>query len=691
MLAENLTYLILFRIYRYIKGNWFSLFFGNGSLNSNFYIKKKMGDLQRGLNFFDMERLLGMCFLVFSMVGSTISLCGQCDSPFDRHQSPKIANYEIEVLLDTKAKKITCHQKLIWKNTSPDTIDELRFYMYMNAFQDTLSTYLKNAHRVFLQDISHRKENEWGSIVITKMTDESQNPLHKDQHYIRPDDANLNDYTILSVPLKHPILPGKTGVYDIDFETKMPKTISRSGYSKNDFFLFVHWFPQVCVYEPDEKGDWGWNSHQFMRRTEFFADFGDYKVTINAPKHLVIGGSGCRVKNETIADRQIVTFEAYDLIDFGWVVYPDFDTYTYRVGNTDVEILMPPEHCAFASRYLEAITMALEYMEKHVGEYPYPKITVVDPPVHALNSGFMEYPMMITGASFYGIPRCVRSVESLVVHEFLHMYFMATIATNEKERPWMDEGFVTYYEDRVTDDYYGPKRSFYNILGFHSGNGENSRLEYVDLPNPSVGTIARPGWEIKESYKGLVYAKTATVLKTLENIIGQPIMDKIMQSYYEKYKFAHPREKDLRQVMRSVLSNEKFDFDFDIDEYLDQCLHGTEVCDFAVGKYYAKDGIHHMVLKNKGNLHIPVEWKCTFVDGHVVSGMWDGSGKKEITIEYDVELQKIEVDPEHKIYLDIDFNNNGRDLHPNKLPLVKYATKTTNWMQTIFNVGSFLF
>ena len=31
------------------------------------------------------------------------------------------------------------------------------------------------------------------------------------------------------------------------------------------------------IYEQKTDGDWGWNSHQFHRRTEFFSDFGNYK------------------------------------------------------------------------------------------------------------------------------------------------------------------------------------------------------------------------------------------------------------------------------------------------------------------------------------------------------------------------------------------------------------------------------
>ena len=520
------------------------------------------------------------------------------------------------------------------------------------------------------------------------------NNLAKTAEYIQPDDGNEYDQSILEVPLDKPLLPGETGTYEIDFTTKMPKTIARSGYSQKDFFLFVHWFPQVCVYEQDKNGIWGWNSHQFVPGTEFFADFGDYNVSISASDHLQVGGSGCRTSETKENSRQIVEFQAHDLIDFGFVVYSEFDVYKSSFQGVDIEILMPPEHCAFADRYRQAIENGLEYMIENVGPYPYPKITIVDPPVHALNSGFMEYPMMITAASFYGIPKSIRSVESLVIHEFVHMYFMATLASNEKEEAWLDEGFVTYYEDRITDHFHGDKSSFYNILGFRSGNAENSRLEYTKLDHSQLGPIAQPGWEIKGPYKGLIYAKTSSMLKTLEGLVGRPSMDKVIQTYFEAYKFTHPKEADFRRIVSEVLSDKNLDFD--LDHFFDQCLHGTEICDYEVLTIgNVKDGSIYkskILVSQNGGLQFPVDIEVKFENNSTELIRWDGTkGEKTYEFSRGYRIQSVNIDPKNKIFLDINFNNNSLTYDPNRKPIIKYAAKSTHWMQTILEYASFLF
>lgn len=638
--------------------------------------------------------MIRLSYILFLLLIHSL-LSAQCNSDYNKNQSPKIANYDITVDLDHEGKVAHCHQTLKWKNTSPDTIRSLRFYMYMNAFQDMKSSYLRySGGKVFGRDIADRSAKEWGHISIDKMLNSEGENLVISAEYIQPDDGNKYDQSILEIPLNIPLLPGETGMYEMNFTTKMPKTIARSGYSQKDFFLFVHWFPQACVYEQDKNGIWGWNSHQFVPGTEFFADFGDYNVTVTASDHLQIGASGCRISEIKENGKQVVKFQAHDLIDFGFVVYSEFDVYKSTFRGVEIEILMPPEHCVFADRYRQAIEHGLEYMGENVAPYPYPKITVVDPPVHALNSGFMEYPMMITAASFYGIPKSVRSVESLVIHEFVHMYFMATLASNEKEEAWLDEGFVTYYEDRITDHFHGKKSSFYNVLGFRSGNAENSRLEYTKLDHSRLGPIARPGWDIKGPYKGLIYAKTSSMLKTLEGLVGLPTMNKIIKAYFEAYKFKHPKEADFRRIVSEELADQVLDFN--LDKFFDQCLHGTEICDYKVididinktnSLYTSK-----ITVSQNGGLKFPVDIEIVYENKNKKLLRWDGAaGEKIYEFTSDSKVQSVNIDPNNKIFLDINFNNNSLTNAPDKKPIVKYAAKSTNWMQTFLEYASFLF
>ncbi len=50
--------------------------------------------------------------------------------------SERIANYSIDVSFDPEIKMIRGKEIIEWKNSSKNSIDELQFHLYWNAFRD---------------------------------------------------------------------------------------------------------------------------------------------------------------------------------------------------------------------------------------------------------------------------------------------------------------------------------------------------------------------------------------------------------------------------------------------------------------------------------------------------------------------------------------------------------------------------
>lgn len=650
-----------------------------------------------------------------------LSICvcrGQCDYEQWTEEYPVVSNYVIHVELDHVAKKAVGRQQLTWKNTSEDTLYEIPFYMYLNAFKNMQSTYLKGSGgEVFGQKLKNKSKEMWGWIEMNQIIDGDGNDLTSNQKYIQLDDGNVMDQSVCLLTLLNPISPGDEIVLDIQFESKLPYIISRAGYSKNDYFFFNHWYPQPGVYEKNKTGQWGWNCHQFFRSTEFYADFGHYEFNLTLADQFVVGASGCQISQKQ-NDNGTKTYQyiAKNVIDFAWIAYPLFEEYHDRYKHVDIKALIPEEHCMMAPRYLEAVKYALEYLEEHVGPYPYPSITICDPPMHGLRSGLMEYPMLITCGSFYHFPKGIRTIESLVIHEFTHMYFMATLASNEKEEAWLDEGFVTFYEDKIMDHYYGEQQSLFDFCGYTSGNAENTRLEYTTMRNPSEGAIARPGWEIEGEYKGLIYAKTATMLRTFEGLIGNEVFEKIIKSYFHKWKFRHPKEHDFRAVANAVIQQELGDtYGDNMDWFFDPCLHGVEVVDYYVkdltfGNVENKQGVFgdgndkvyscvesedffsFCTIANKGNLEIPVELLIRFENQSDTSMVWDGKGREQRFRFENRRIQSVEIDPNNKVPLDLNILNNSLIIQAeNTSTKLSIFNRTNRILQNILEITASIF
>ncbi len=623
--------------------------------------------------------------------------------------SKRIASYDIAVELDAEAKKIYGKQVLYWSNPSSDTIFELQYHLYHNAFKNSKTTFMRN--REF--DLLNTDDDpcNWSYVDVQRITDEYGNDLTGAMEYIQPDDGNEFDQTVLRVPLKKPVLPGEQIKVNLDWQTKLPKIRPRTGYNK-DYYFMVQWFPKLGVYESAgmryaRKGQW--NCHQYHANGEYYADFGNYKVDITVPENFVVGASGV-LKDRKLEKGQLTyRYEVEDVIDFAWTASPKFVEEHTKWKDVDIRFLCYPEHRHLAERYFRAIKNSMEYLDEHIGEYPYPSLTIVNPPLHGIFSSGMEYPTLITTLSFCLLPEGVKTLETIAIHEFIHQYFMQMVATHEQEEPWMDEGITTYYEGRILNHYYGETTSTIDFLGIHVGNIEYNRIEFFNMRNPKIADNSYYARDfIHGGYGPISYNKAAIWLRTLEGLVGLETVDKIMKTYFERWKFDHPCTRDFINIVNEVVREDHGDtFGDDMNWFFDQVLYGSDLCDYELGvlshqKDQPLEGYYDdleecekipedyreeaesnatIVAFRKGEVIMPVEILVEFADGSTYLQKWDGIARSKSFTYPGKEIICAELDPERKIYLDKNFLNNSITLKSQKPAIRKYFTQFMGWIQ----------
>ena len=369
---------------------------------------------------FDLRRC------IFLALWSAVFIAGRATAQqpitiFPEPLSPRIANYAIKVTLDDEAKRIQGDMVITWNNPSDDTIDELQFHLYTNAFKNNRSTFIREMiHSTGVGRKSGRPRKSpweedagWGWIRIDHLEVDDTN-LTDQIVYIQPDDQNDDDRTVIRVPLPRPIAPRATAKIDLSFEVKLPQCHRRMGWWGDDFFMLAHWFPKLGVYEtpnmryvPFDAPRGRWNCHQFHAATEFYADYGVYDVEITLPTKYVVGTSGLIVAERDNGDgTKTVVAHAEDVHEFAWVADAQFEEALGRwrhseTGRTvDIRLLYQPGHGAVVDKYIESTKGALEHVHGWLGDnaYPYPNITVVDPRKGS-RAGGMEYPNLITGGA----------------------------------------------------------------------------------------------------------------------------------------------------------------------------------------------------------------------------------------------------------------------------------------------------
>ncbi|MBM3420710.1 MAG: M1 family metallopeptidase, partial [Bacteroidetes bacterium] len=318
--------------------------------------------------------------------------------------SPRITGYSLDVKLDDKSGIIAGTIDAFWVNTSPSPVSEARLHMYMNAFRSNRSTY-----NGITGAPPSRLKSDYGWIDILDLADAEGNDLASGMEFISPDDGNEYDKTVLRVSLAVPVDPGDTLKLSGRFETKLPASISRTGFKK-DFFFVAQWFPKFGVFEQSRSsGEWAWNCHQFHRTSEFYANHSAYDVTITLPEKYVVGTGGIILSEELMPEglkRQ--TWRAEDIVDFAWTAWPRYEVYHDRWNHVSITLLIAPGRKQQVKRHLGAVKNTLEYLTQRVGPYPWPHVTVVDPPAAGQGAGGMEYTTLFTSSGIGFMPRAFR-------------------------------------------------------------------------------------------------------------------------------------------------------------------------------------------------------------------------------------------------------------------------------------------
>jgi hypothetical protein len=557
-------------------------------------------------------------------LGAIASLVALAAFPVNAAMSKHIASYDIKARLDPDKKTIDGSETIAWFNDSPDTVTTLRFHLYMNAFKNENSTFMKESGGQLRGDKADK--TDWGWVDVKSMRMPGVD-LTKNIRFIHPDDDNVDDQSVIEVTLPQPVKPGETVHINVDFVTKLPKVFARTGY-RGDFYLAGQWFPKLGVWEKagfrySTQG--AWNCHQFHANSEFFANFGAYRVDLTIPSRFVVGSTGEMTHKVQNGDLVTYTFNQEDVTDFAWTAQPTYireermfeaakETTPDEIAAvarlhgispdearlTDVKMiaLLQPEHREQMDRHFLALRNAIKYFGLYYGHYPYKTITVVDPPNGGGGAGGMEYPTFITAGTLWRAAPGTEVPEMVVVHEFGHQFWMELVANNEFEESWLDEGFNTYSTAKVLETAYGPTGIPAGNLGINLSRWLQFPWMHQDsidrstyLQDPVIDDLVRNSWSYYNggSYSLNSYSRTGITLRTLENILGADTMARVMRVYHQTWRFNHPTSRDFQKAVNQVSGR-------DMDWFFNQFVFGNKLLDYRVGsvtsnRVFAKRGV----------------------------------------------------------------------------------------------------
>jgi hypothetical protein len=620
--------------------------------------------------------------------------------------------YNIDAKLDIKTKTVKGEMETWWVNNSTDLVSEVQLHLYLNAFRSSKTTFNRESGR-----IPGTKKSELGWIDIKSLTDRKGTDLLPLTQFIRPDDGNIEDSTVLKIDLKEAVTPGDTLFLKINFDSKLPLRIIRTGYT-DDFFFVAQWFPKFGVYEPAGMRYatiGGWNCHQFHANSEFYSNHSVYDVKITLPEEYVVGSGGFLLDEADGGDgMKTLTYRAEDIVDFAWTAWPGYAVYKDKWKNVDITLLLPKERIEQVGRQFKAVKNALEYLNDNVGPYPWSHLTFVDPPAKGGGAGGMEYTTLFTSGSSYKMPEFMHLPELTTIHEFGHAYFMGILASNEFEEPWLDEGVNSFWEARIADHYYGKNSGLLDHPWLKISDQSVSRLSYVRSDSRQAVTNSEYSWNFSHGTYGMMsYMKPAVILQTLMGIVGEETINEIFREYYRKWAFRHPSGRDFINVANEVVTRINGNrFGPDLNWFFDQTLFGTGICDYKVAgirnvklelpenKVHSRDSSVSLSalsdslssykavvqLERAGEVMLPVDVLIHFNNNDEIKESWDGKSRFKDYVYYGKRKVKwVKIDPDYRIRMDVNYINNSMTDAPDRIPVRRFTTKFISFMQFLIS------
>ena len=648
-----------------------------------------------------------------------------------------VVGYTIVASLDAATHTVTGREQVTWKNLSGGPVHDLWLHLYLNAFRNTQSTFMRESYGQ-LRDID-MPEGGWGWIDLTRLTLADGTDLLSHATFESPDDGNADDRTVLKVMLPAPVPAGGELSFDASFTAHLPRIFARTGYSR-DYHLVGQWFPKLGVYEPvgmRGRSVPGWNCHQFHANSEFYADYGTFDVAITTPARFIVGATGeltstAKGANGTVTRR----YRQRDVHDFAWTADPSFVEVTghfsgtrdvsdaeYRAGrgarrplgrrDAPHRRVNPPADATLAPAAGRPLSRG--------GATGHQALRPVVRPLsirHAHGSGFrlygglgsagMEYPTFITAGTslllnhwpFTGI----RLPEEVVLHEFGHQFWYGLAGSNEFEEAWLDEGITSYATARLMDRLFGPDDSMATVLGLHVG--ERDEMRRANGPSRLFDRIRQPAWTYQPGAYGFYsYEKPALALNTLERILGAPVMAKLMRTYAERWRFRHPSSDDFYRAAEDVSGR-------DLTWFFGPVFEGTGVVEYEVynlrsnrapppaGRLEAPTATtaaepagaapfeSTATIWRRGGVVLPQTIRLTFEGGRVETISWNGAERVyRIPRSTPDRLARVDVDPDQHNWLDVNWTNNGLRRAPEASAARAWTTRCLFWLQELVTMA----
>jgi hypothetical protein len=141
-------------------------------------------------------------------------------------RSDRVASYTLSARLDATAHTVDGKGTLTWRNAASTPAGELYFHLYLNAFKNNQTVFLRSP---FGAGRSGKGARHWGYIDVKRLSIREMDGTNVWPRGAHAED-DPDDETDVRVPLPRPVKPGEQITIDLEWTSQLPEIVERTGY-----------------------------------------------------------------------------------------------------------------------------------------------------------------------------------------------------------------------------------------------------------------------------------------------------------------------------------------------------------------------------------------------------------------------------------------------------------------------------
>jgi aminopeptidase N len=235
----------------------------------------------------------------------------------------------------------------------------------------------------------------------------------------------------------------------------------------------------------------------------------------------------------------------------------EFDRATAMADGTEVGVVTRKGSVAQAAYALEASKLVVGEYNNYFGvRYPLPKLDNIAAPGRSQFFGAMENwgaimtfeSVMLVDPSI-STARDKQAIFSIAAHEIAHQWFGNLVTMQWWDDLWLNEGFATWMESRMTARIHPEWNTILNAVNSREGAMQRDSVATTHPVVQHVETVE----QASQAFDSITYEKGASVINMLETYVGADAWRAGVRAYMKAHAYGNTATDDLwREVEKAA-------------------------------------------------------------------------------------------------------------------------------------------